>query len=109
MGRSEGRLPERELRRRLRVLRWVRFPMVPTGMLPEREAAGRRMAVTSWLLLSHWMPDHWQGDWWVVFQRRVRPPTEDRRDKRAALSEVRSEFPAGRERKRWNMNRSIFR
>lgn len=39
--RSEGRGPERELKRRLSVWRLVRSENTPAGSLPESETAGR--------------------------------------------------------------------
>lgn len=83
--------------------RRVRFEMVLGGREPEREEAGRRRAVTR--LFSHWTPAQLHGVGFEVFQRKVRPPTEERRDKRAARSEVRSEEVEGM-RKEWKRTKN---
>ncbi|KAH0890353.1 hypothetical protein HID58_038319, partial [Brassica napus] len=53
----------------------------------ERDA-GRRRAVT--LLLSHFTPAQLHGEVCLMSQQNVRPPTEERRERRAALSALRS-------------------
>ena len=99
MVRSRGREPVRALRRRLSVRRRVKFPKTPFGMVPERETPGRRRAVTR--LLSHLTPAQLQGEVCLMSQRNVRPPTAERRERRAALSALRSWVEGrGRERRR---------
>lgn len=79
--------------------RRVRLDRVFGGITPEREAAGRRSTVTR--SFSHRTPGQLHGVVRVVFQKRVRPPTEARRAKRAALSTDKSEKTvAGKKRKR---------
>lgn len=63
-----------------------------SGIGPEREEPGRRRAIT-WLF-SHCTPAQLHGVGFEAFQKRVRPPTVERKDKRAARSEVRSEEAA---------------
>lgn len=60
-----------------------------SGIGPEREEPGRRRAIT-WLF-SHCTPAQLHGVGFEAFQKRVRPPAAERRDKRAARSEARSE------------------
>lgn len=89
----------RALRRRLSVRRRVKLGKIPLGMVPERETPGRRRAVTR--LLSHLTPAQLQGEVCLMFQRNVRPPTAERRERRAALSALRSWVEGrGRERRR---------
>jgi len=59
------------------------------GSAPEREYAGSlRPTTTSFL---HWTPDHEQGEGAEVFHNTVRPPTAERRERRAELAAARSE------------------
>lgn len=90
---SEGSGPERELWRRLRERRWVRFPMELGGSWPESLSAGRRREVTRLVVMLQVTPSHeqWVGD--ERFQRRVEPRTAELRRRRAVLS---SKVPAGR-------------
>lgn len=73
--------------------RLVRFPKMPLGMLPVRATPGRRSTVTR--LSSQLTPAHEHGLLWFTFQSRVRPPTAERRARRAARSEARSGFAMG--------------
>lgn len=52
---------------------------------------GRRSSVTE--LEEQITPVHEHGVGWERFQRRDLPPTAERRERRAALSEARSGFP----------------
>ncbi|KAL0691483.1 hypothetical protein Bca4012_091162 [Brassica carinata] len=71
-------------------------------MVPERETPGRRRAVT--LLLSHFTPAQLHGEVCLMSQQNVRPPTEERRERRAALSALRSWVEGrGRERVRGDL------
>lgn len=72
---------------------------MPSGMLPERATPGRRRIVT--LLFSHLTPAQLHGEVCLMFQRNVRPPTAERRVRRAVLSALRSWVDGrGRERRR---------
>ena len=80
--------------------RFVKFPKIPSGMLPERAKPGRRRAVTR-LAPSQATPVQLHGVVCSVFQRNVRPPTAERRERRADLSAARSCVEGiGRERRR---------
>lgn len=87
--RLAGTSPESLLKRRLRVLREVRFLKMVDGSSPERENPGSRRPTTA--SFWHWTPDHEQGVGVVVFQRRVRPATAVRRERRADLLAARSD------------------
>lgn len=56
---------------------------------PERECPGSRRPTTTSFL--HWTPDHEQGVGKEVFHNRVRPPTAERRERRADLAAARSD------------------
>lgn len=88
----------RALKRRLRVRRWVKLENIPVGNWPESATPGR-WSSTTWSR-SHWTPAQLQGLWLVAFQKRVLPPTEERRASNAARSEVRSGFANGRRRRK---------
>lgn len=60
---------------------------------PEREYPGSRRPTTTSFL--HWTPDHEQGVGKEVFHNRVRPPTAERRERRADLAAAGSEEDEG--------------
>lgn len=62
---------------------------------PEREYPGSRRPTTTSFL--HWTPDHEQGVGKEVFHNRVRPPTAERRERRADLAAARSDENADEE------------
>ena len=77
----------------------VKLPKIPSGIWPESATPGRRRAVTR--SESQETPVQLHGEVCLVFQRNVRPPREERRERRADLSAASSwSEGGGRERRR---------